>query len=164
MRKLASIQKIAEILAIEGASQIEKVRVNEWWCITKKGEFKVGDLCAYMEIDSLLPSSNPAFGFLAKGTKERTMLVDGVEHKGYRLKTIKLRGQLSQGLALPLNVVFKNLEHWENINEGDDVSELLGIVKYEAPIPAELHGKVKGTFPGFLPKTDEERIQNMRSE
>ena len=85
-------------------------------------------------------------------------MVDGTE--GFRLRTIKLRGQVSQGLILPIHV----LPLLEMVSEGQDVTEMLGIVKYEPPIPAELAGKVKGLFPSFLRKTDEERIQNLSGE
>jgi RNA ligase (TIGR02306 family) len=90
-------------------------------------------------------------------------MVDGTE--GFRLKTIKLRGQVSQGLILPINVLpITQFASGHNLPEGMDVTEMLGIVKYEPPIPAELAGKVKGMFPSFLHKTDEERVQNLTSE
>lgn len=155
MRHLATVQEIVEIKPIEGGDAIEAVRINGWWCVSKKGEFHVGSPCVYFEIDSLLPKKNPAFEFLAKGTKEKSMVVEGVTYTGYRLKTIKLRGQVSQGLALPVSIFGLDI-----FNVGDDVSEMLEVVKYEAPIPAQLSGKVKGNFPEFIPKTDEERIQN----
>ena len=163
-RQLATIQRIAEVSPIEGADRIEKIRINDWWCVTEKGNFKVDDLCVYFEIDSLLPVSNPAFSFLARGSKPKKMNIDGVEHVGYRLKTIRLRGQVSQGLALPLTSLFPSLEGVDLSSGkmiGDDVTNVLEIVKYEAPVPANLEGKVKGNFPGFIPKTDEERVQNM---
>lgn len=160
MRQLATIQKIAEVAPIEGADAIEKVRVNNWWCVAKKGEFEVGTICVYFEIDSLLPKAHDQFSFLAKGTKEKTMTIEGVTYTGYRLKTIRLRGQVSQGLCLPINAapLYNALTAYEI---GQDVSEEIGVVKYEAPMPAELAGKVKGNFPGFIPKTDEERVQNI---
>jgi len=166
MRTLASIQLIAEVQPIEGADSIEKVRVNDWWCVAKKGEFTVDAPCVYFEIDSLLPSSNPAFEFLAKGTKEKKMNIDGVEYVGYRLKTIRLRGQISQGLALPLEILQDKIysttgDPCSYLKVGDDISKTLGIVKYEPPIPAELAGKMKGNFPSFIPMTDEERVQNL---
>jgi len=105
MRKLATIQKIEEVQSIENADAIEKVRVKEWWVVSKKDTFKKGDICVYFEIDSLLPSDNPNFEFLSKGTKERTMTIDGKEYKGYRLRTKKLRGIISQGLVMPLNIL-----------------------------------------------------------
>ena len=83
------------------------------------------------------------------------------DQEGFRLKTIKLRGQISQGLILPMSI-FGDFS-W-TAHEGLDVSEKLGIVKYEPPIPAQLAGKVKGSFPSFLRKTDEERIQNLAAE
>jgi RNA ligase (TIGR02306 family) len=89
---------------------------------------------------------------------------------GFRLKTIKLRGQISQGLILPLQDAIEVIKRRNDLGyagiftEGDNVSELLGIQKYEPPIPAELAGKVKGLFPSFLIKTDEERVQNLSNE
>jgi RNA ligase (TIGR02306 family) len=113
----------------------------------------------------LLPSSNPIFDFLSKGNKEKGVNIEGVEYRGWRLKTIKLRGQISQGLALHAEA-FRSLGYFKAVTkvEGDDVSEELGIVKWEPAISAQLAGKVKGNFPGFLRKTDEERVQNLVNE
>lgn len=150
-RKLASVQLVAEIRPIEGADAIEVARINNWDVVVKKGEFKVGDFCIYCEIDSFLPIKEE-FEFLRKSSYKK---MGGQE--GFRLKTIRLRGQLSQGLLLPIHV----LPLGEVVSEGMDVTEMLGIVKYEPPIPAELAGKVRGNFPSFLRKTDEERVQNL---
>lgn len=162
MRQLATIQQIAEKKPIEGADAIEAVRVKDWWCVAKKGEFSEGDLCVYFEIDSLLPVENETFAFLARGSKTKTMVIEGKTYTGYRLKTIKLRGQISQGLALPLSSMFHSKARlYETHDIGHDVSEMLNIVKYEPPIPAQLMGKIKGQRPSYIPKTDEERVQNL---
>lgn len=159
-RKLASVQKILKLEPIEGADAIERATILGWSVVAKKGEFKEGDRCIYFEIDSLLPV-RPEFGFLAKGGVKKT-LVDGQEVTGYRLRTIKLRGQISQGLALPVKAFEKDLGiSTEELEEGADVTSMLGVVKYEPPIPANLSGKVKGPRPGFIPKTDEPRIQTI---
>ncbi len=152
MRHLVTIQKIAEVQPIDGADAIEKVRVKEWWVVSKKGTFKVGDLCRFYEIDSFLPVE-PEYDFLLKGSAKRKMVYENTEREGIRLKTVKLRGQISQGLALPLKEGLPQ-------EEGSDISELLNVVKWEAPVPACISGTVKGCNPGFFPKTDEERIQN----
>jgi RNA ligase (TIGR02306 family) len=94
-RKLASIQRIGKILPIEGADSIEIVTVNSWNVVSKKGEFKEGDLCVYFEIDSFLPMEKD-FEFLRKSSYKKMG-----DLEGFRLKTIKLRGQVSQGLCLP---------------------------------------------------------------
>ncbi|MCD4792746.1 MAG: RNA ligase (ATP) [Bacteroidales bacterium] len=140
MRKLASIQKIKSLEQIEGADAIEKAQVLGWQLVVKKGEYAVGDLCVYFEIDSLLPDK-PEFEFL--------------KSKKMRIKTIKLRGQVSQGICFPLSI----LPEGTIIKEGFDVTEILGVEKYEAPIPASLEGIMKGAFPSFIPKTDETRVQ-----
>jgi len=152
MRKLASIQIVKEVRPIPGADAIEVVRINNWDVVSKKGEYKVGDFCIYCEIDSFLPIREE-FEFLRKTSYKK--MSDGSE--GFRLRTIKLRGQLSQGLLLPIHV----LPLGELVSEGMDVTDMLGIIKYEPPIPAELAGEVKGEFPSFLRKTDEERVQNL---
>ena len=151
-RKLASIRKITDIQPIPDADSIEVVVVDGWKVVTKKGEFKIDDLCVYCEIDSLLPILSQ-YEFLRKSSYKK--MPDGSE--GFRLKTIKLRGQVSQGLVLPLSV----LPSGRSLYVGMDVTEVLSITKYEPPIPASLSGQVKGLFPSFLQKTDEERVQNL---
>lgn len=158
MRQLATIQEIVEIQPIEGADAIEKVRVKEWWVVAKKGDFKVGDLCVYFEIDSLLPDIE-LYSFLKKGSTLKRMVVEGQVVVGIRLKTIKLRGQISQGLVMPLSIIPTTFTILGT--DGQDVTDALGVIKYDPPLPAELQGKAKGFFPSFIPKTDEERIQNM---
>lgn len=148
-RKLASVQRVAEIKPIDGADAIEAVRVNGWWVVSKKGEFNVGDLVVYFEIDSWIPTELAPF--LSRGKDPREY--NGV--KGERLRTIKLRGQLSQGLVLPADAA--GSFH----TEGDDVTEFLGVQKWEKPIPVQMQGQMRGNFPSFIPKTDQERVQNL---
>jgi len=151
-RKLASIRKIQSINSIPDADKIEVATIDGWHCVVKKGEFKEGDLCVYFEPDSLLPRRNWC-EFLFRDKRER-----------FRLKTIRLRGQISQGLALPISIL--PLEPTEDnpnfmYQEGIDVTEILDVKKYEPELPAQLQGVAKSTFPSFIPKTDEERIQNV---
>ena len=157
-RKLASIRTISEINPIPEADAIERATVDGWNVVVKKGEFKPGDLCVYCEIDSLLPIREE-FEFLRKSSYRK--MADGNE--GFRLKTIKLRGQVSQGLLLPISILPNEIVSSTGYGDlpGTDVTSALGIIKYEPPMPASLAGKVKGYFPSFIPKTDEERIQNL---
>jgi RNA ligase (TIGR02306 family) len=151
-RKLASVVKIVDIQPIPGADAIVVATVKGWKVVVKVNEYKVGDLAVYYEIDSFLPI-RPQFEFLRKSSYKRMG-----SSEGFRLKTIRLRGQISQGLLTPIP------EGISNPKEGDDLTEALDIVKYEPPIPAQLAGKIKGTFPSFIPKTDEIRIQNFENE
>ena len=91
MRKLASIQRIWDVQPIEGADSIELVKVMGWQCVAKKGEFKKGDMCVYFEIDSFLPI-RPEFEFLRASSYKKTDIMG----EGFRQKTMKFRGQLSQ--------------------------------------------------------------------
>lgn len=156
-RKLVSVRKITNITPIEGADKIELATIDAWKVVVAKDvNHKVDDMVIYCEIDSFLPIKEE-FEFLRKSSYKK--MSDGIE--GFRLKTIKLRGQVSQGLILPMSVVeYTNVQ----FKVGMDLTNLLGVTKYEPPIPAELAGKVKGMFPSFLHKTDEERVQNLASE
>lgn len=157
MRKLATIRKIDEIRPILGADAIEAAVVGGWTVVIKRSEFVAGDLAVYLEIDSWVP--NDLAPFLSKGSEPREF--NGV--KGERLRTVKLRGQVSQGLLIPISAVYGKIGSID-IQEGRDLTEFLGIQKWEAPIPAQLAGDVAGAFPSFIPKTDQERIQNLSAE
>lgn len=178
MRKLASIQKVIGIRPIEGADKIEVCQVLGWECVVKRGEFKVGDLVVYCEIDSVMPEK-AEFEFL----RERK----------FRIKTIKLRKQVSQGIVFPLTVlppstlVFPSNKNAGAGLEGMDVTDALGVKKHDPQLQEEkalaelhtpksrinkffmhfapyrfvyfkLHRKEKG-WPSWVAKTDEERIQ-----
>lgn len=155
-RKLATIRKIDAIEPIVGADAIEVVTVGGWKVVVKKGEYSVGNLAVYLEIDSWVPTTLAPF--LSKGKEPRTF--EGIE--GERLRTIRLRGQISQGLLLPLEPTCSMIE--SELFEGLDVTLPLGILKWEKPIPAQLAGQVRGNFPSLVPKTDQERIQNLVKE
>lgn len=161
MRKMASMQIIAEIKPIEGADLIVAYRINGWWVVDKKDAYLVGDLVVYAEPDSWIPHS--LCPFLSKGKEPREF--NGV--KGEKLRTVRLRGQYSQGLILPFSIIPDAIKQhpsfWDDV-VGFDVSEILGIQRWEPPIPACLAGKVKGNFPSFIPKTDQTRIENLGNE
>ena len=116
MRKLASIQRILEVKPIEGADRIEMVRVLGWQCVANKGQFKEGDMCVYFEIDSFLPI-RPEFEFLRKNCYKNSEVLG----EGFRLKTMKFKGQISQGLVLPLKEVgILYIENGDNYNDARD--------------------------------------------
>jgi len=161
MRELATIRKIIDIQPIPKADAIEVATVDGWRVVVKKGEFSVGDLALYLEVDCWVPHSIAPF--LTKEGSEPKVYNDV---PGQRLRTIKLRGQLSQGLLLPVSVAYNEdpADYDHVFLEGDDVTELLGIQKWEKPIPAQLAGIMRGNFPSYIPKTDQERAQNLVAE
>lgn len=140
MRQLASIQRIIDLSPIPDADSIEVASILGWKVVVKKAEFSVGDAVVYVEIDSILPE-RPEFEFM--------------KPRGMRVRTVRLRGQVSQGICFHPSILAPDM----NYTEGRDVTEQLGITKYDPPIPAQLAGTVRGLFPSFLKKTDEERIQ-----
>lgn len=143
--KLASIETISEILPHSNADNLSIAKVLGWQCIVKKDEFKAGDAVVFIVIDTILPSDAPWSQFL-KDKKN--------PEKPIRLKTIKLRGEYSQGLVLPLSMLPTTVQSW---HLGADVGGELGIKKYEKEIPAQLSGIALGAFPTYIcAQTDED--------
>jgi RNA ligase (TIGR02306 family) len=155
MRKMATIRVVDGIAPIDGADAIETAVIGGWKVVVKKGEFTVGDRAVYLEIDSWVPTELAPF--LSKGKEPREFN----DVKGERLRTVKLRGQLSQGLLLNLDTA---LPFTNSFQDGDDVSEVLNIQKWERPMNAQLAGMARGNFPSVIPKTDQERVQNLVKE
>ena len=110
MRQLATIRIIRELRPIPGADRIEVALVDGWECVVKKGEFKENERIIYVEIDSIMPEK-PEFEFL--------------RDRKFRVRTIKLRKQISQGLVVPVSLLNGNFD------EGTDVTEELGVTKYD---------------------------------
>ena len=161
MRKLVTIQKIDALIPMEGYDSIQLAQIKGWQVIVKKEEFTVGSYCTFFEIDSFIPEKDTRFHFLGK-----TTTFEGVT--GYRLRTKKLKTYLSQGLALPPYFFgFENslVEQW--YKDQTDISDQLNVIKYDvaqqdfSQRPGLKSGKPRGAFPSFIPKTDEERIQNL---
>lgn len=149
-RKLASIQYVHNITPIEGAEKIECVHVLGWQCVANKDQFSIGDKCVYMEVDSFLPVCE-RFEFLrASSFKENEIM-----GAGFRLKTMKFKGQISQGLVQPLEILPEG-----KYEIGDDVTELLGIRKWEIEERVSNDGTVIAEFPSEISKTDELRVQS----
>lgn len=152
-RKLASVQKIHNITPIDGADRIECVHVLGWRCVAKKGEFNVGDLCVYFEIDSFLPIEED-FEFLRDSSYKKSDILG----EGFRLRTVTMRGQISQGLALPISILSKR---GVACMLGDDVTDILGVRKFEIAERGTSEGTIKGILPYSIPKTDDIRVQSM---
>lgn len=171
MRQLATIREIKDLRPIDGADRIEVAHVDGWECVVKKGEFSIGDRIVYVEIDSVVPE-RPEFEFL--------------RDRKFRVRTIKLRGQISQGLVLPLSILPTGFR----ADLGIDVTNILGIKKYDPEAQQEaklltkqptnpknpikrylmrfawyrkmfLKSSRKGDFPEWIVKTDETRVQNL---
>lgn len=150
-QNLATIRKIKSLSPIEGADRIELATMENlgWQVVVQKGIHAVGDLVSYVQIDTLCPEA-PWSEFL--------------KDRHYRVRTIKLKKQLSQGLIIPLRDLQKEFETSAvkvNFEENFDLTNIIGVKKFEKPIPANLAGTIKSTFPSsIVPKTDEERVQN----
>ena len=156
-RKLASVQRVKAIKPIEGADRIEVVQVLNWDCVASKGEYQIGDMVIYFEIDSLLPDI-PAFEFLRGSSWSQKL-------NKYKIRTHKFRGQISQGLIIPVrqlteiyNQINKSAISSIDYDEGDDLTELLKIEKYEPPVSNGPLGDIIN-HEWYVPKTDEERVQ-----
>ena len=152
MRKLVTIREISEVKPIPDADFIELVVIMGWQCVAKKGEFRPGDRCVYFEVDSYLPIDE-RFEFLRK-TSYRNNEYMG---EGFRVKTVKFRGEISQGLALPVSA----FPEVSSSAEGEDVTDILKVTKWEMPEQVGSAGISIGDKPYGIPTTDETRIQSM---
>lgn len=163
-RKMATIRRVDEVGPIPDADAIEVATIGGWKVVVKKGEFRAGDLAIYCEIDSWIPHTVAPFL-----TKPGHFPKVYNEVEGQKLRTIRLRKQVSQGLLIPLSVLGCGSGYDEPLDfmpehfEGEDVTELLGIQKWEAP-PEFTSADARGSFPSFIIKTDQERVQNCYSQ
>lgn len=144
MRKLASVQIIKDVTPIFGADRIELVKILGWDVIVGKGEFSVGDKCVFFEIDSVIPAT---YGWASP-----------LKRSGYRVKTLKMKGAISQGFAVPLRDIFTEDTNYNSISFDDDLTELLGVTKHDPVLPER--NITTDKFPRFLPKTDETRLES----
>ena len=165
-RKLTTVRIIDSIDPIEGADAIEVATLGGWKTVVVKNAFAKGESAIYIEADAWVP--NAVAPYLSKGKEPRSFR----DVPGERLRTVKLRGQLSQGLLLKLAEFPQVTAEWEkrksegvaDISEVD-FSEALGVQLWEAAIPAEIAGQVEGSFPDkVMPRTDQERCQNLVRE
>ena len=150
-RTLATIQKVKKITPIADSDFLETAHIMGWQCVIKKGEFKEGDIGVYFEVDSFLPIEE-RYEFLRKSSYR-----DNDDNgQGFRIRTAKMRGQLSQGLILPI-ALFPELA---SFNVGDDVTEKLGVKKWYIPETSTGSGVIIGERPSGVPTSDEIRIQS----
>jgi RNA ligase (TIGR02306 family) len=149
-RKLASVVRVSAVHPIKDADRIELAQVAGWQCVVKKGEVVPDALAVYLEIDAIPPDTE-SFAWLWQQKNASARLP---RPANFRIRTLRLRGQLSQGLLMPLSQLGLS-----DVSEGDDLTERLGIVKYEPPAPSGM-GDYRGPFPSIVPKTDELRVQS----
>lgn len=148
MRQLATIQKIKNIRPIPERDRISQANVLGWNVIVGNENFQEDELVIYCEIDSLFPQND---------------LWQDLERCKYRIKTMKVNTPdgpvYGQGYCLPLSVLEK-LDSSQHNYEGKEVTDILGIVKFEPPEPADMKiGNSAGEFPTqYIPKTDEIRL------
>lgn len=151
-RKLASVVRVDALDPIPGADKIEVASVLGWKCVVKRGAFQIGDLGVYLEIDSVPPDED-RYAFLWSKTERQP------RPRNFRIRTVRLRGQVSQGLLLPLSEVFDGNSGEVAAEVGKDLTGVLGVAKWEPPSVDVGGSQARGGFPVGVPKTDEVRIQ-----
>ena len=153
MNNLATIQVVKNVRHHPNADALDLVQVLGWQVVTKRDEYKDGELTVYVVSDTILPEK-PDFEFLRS--------------KNFRIKPIRLRGEESSGICFKLNIIPDYLPEYKGIDTGEamisateglDVSDLLGVKHYEKPMPVELAGQAEGMFPSFLIITDEDNLR-----
>lgn len=166
MRKLASIRTVESVHPIPDADKIEMIVIDGWQVVSQKGNFKAGDKCVYFEIDSAFEKDSVVGLSLPIEKAARVNTEDKGFIEGFRIKTIKLRGQISQGYALPLSY----FRTFKGINlDAEDLTFELNVLKYDKPESGFGIGAgnahTAGNFPtDFIRKTDQERAQNLKRQ
>ena len=112
-----------------GADALEIALVRGYRCVVKIGAHQAGDLVAYIPEDAIVPEALVREMRLWDQEKGRGMLAG---KKGDRVKAIRLRGIVSQGLLYPV----------EGRQVGENLAEALDIVKYEPEVPVHMQGEV----------------------
>jgi RNA ligase (TIGR02306 family) len=158
MRNLVSIRTIDRLVPHPNADRLDLAHVGGWQCVVGKDVHHVGESVLFFEVDSVLPEL-PPFEFLRK-----SCFVSRDWVKGFRLQTRRLRGELSQGLIMPLSVLDAFGAFTFDTKDGFDLTTHIGVVKWDPPMPASLSGEMTGRFPSTIPKTDQERVQNLDLE
>lgn len=173
-RELARIVAIDEILVHPKADRMELAIIGGWQCCVKKDEFKAGDIALYCEIDAMLPTTIDEFAFL-EARKDDLKAVGDLSYA--RIKTIKLRGEMSQGLLVPVPKMLGKRK------VGENVTVPLGVLKYEGKKQKLENVTQKDTWldrlclkiggpapespllgwPSFFDKTEEDRVQNRQA-
>lgn len=163
-RKLARLVVLDEVIAHPNADALDIATIGGWRVVAQKGLYVTGDIAAYFEVDSWIP--HEIAPFLSKDKEPK--VYEGI--KGERLRTIKLRGEISQGLLIPVKEL-PNGDKIAALATADlmscfelDLTETLGILKWERPVNANLAGLAKGNFPQFIRKSDQERVQNIKRQ
>jgi RNA ligase (TIGR02306 family) len=163
-RKLARLVVLDEVIAHPNADALDIATIGGWRVVAQKGLYVTGDIACYFEVDSWIPTEIAPF--LSKDKEPK--VYEGV--KGERLRTIKLRGEISQGLLIPVkelpngDAIANQLADDLLVGTETDLTETLGILKWERPVNANLAGLAKGNFPQFIRKSDQERVQNLKRQ
>ena len=161
-RKLASIRLVDDITPIEDMKFVEYATIDGWRVVVQKGSVEKGDLVVYFEVDSWVPKSLIDMKFGKKPKKNNKPCVfKGIE--GQALTSVKICGHLSQGLIMRIDDVVEKIPDFKarvQMVNGEDVTDVLGIVKWEEPNTG-FGFEIKGVFPEFITKTDQERVQNI---
>ena len=162
MRKLATIDIVEDVRKHPDADTLDIIIVRGWQIISKSGNFKIGDKAVVFEIDSAFEKDSPVGLSLPEDKITRVHTEDKGFIEGFRIKTIKLRGQISQGYALPLSY----FRTFKDINlDAEDLTFELHVLKYDKPEPIGGVGSAPaaGNFPtDYIKKTDQERAQNLK--
>lgn len=160
---LATVEKIEEVKNHPNADRLDLVRVLNFWAIVPRDKYRAGDLCVYIQPDSVLPND-----------REWAVTFLPYTNKG-RVRAVRLRGEWSEGIVLDADALdcddisqlvddrdqdpeFRTYQKLE----GSDVTEILGVTKYEPPEQRHGFKEVKGYLPFDIPKTDENNWRKLR--
>ncbi len=155
VRQLVTIQSIDKIIKHPNADRLYIATIGLWEMITAE-PLNVGDEVLFFEIDSMMPLSDSRYEFL-RGRHQK--VVNGREYS--RLRTMRLRKELSQGLIIPISHFSTELKQFLSPDNTAHLQDILGVIKYEKPAwltrGKGSNPEIGNVFPDDVPKTDQER-------
>ena len=142
--KIATVEIVRDVYPHSNADTLELVKVLNYQCVVKKDSYQIGEKIIFIQPDTVLPESEWSEIYRKDSSK--------------RVRAKRLRGEWSFGIVEKLSLLPAGIFP-DNYEIGQDVSETLGIIKYEPPAPTDL--RIKRNLPFGIPKTDEDRYQNV---
>lgn len=147
MAKDTTIEIVENVNKHPNAEKLSLCNILGFKCVTKLDQFTNGQKVVYVRPDTVFPEADWATEYRKYSIK--------------RVKAVRLRGEWSEGVIIPFEALPEDIyNQLKDCVVGDEVSEVLGITHYEPPQPQDL--SAKGGLPMGIPKTDEERFENMR--
>lgn len=144
--KDATIEIISSVEKHPNADRLEIANILGFKCVTQKGLYKGGETIVYIRPDAVLPEMEWAVSYR--------------QYSPVRVKAVKLRDVWSEGIIVPFELFPEDIQkQLKKKKVGDEVNDIVSVYHFEPPV--RQNEEAKGGMPLGIPKTDEERVENL---